>query len=71
MDLHTIQVVDIADLDSTVRFNQDERIHTEDSYKYSLAEIEQLARGGGLRLEEQWFDHRNRFSLNLMARSAD
>ena len=63
----TMQVVHIADLDCTVRFDQDERIHTENSYKYSLAEIEQLARSAGLRIQEQSFDERHRFSLNLLA----
>ncbi len=65
----TIQVVNIADLDCTVRFDQNERIHTENSYKYSYAEIEQLARSGGLRLQEQWFDELHQFSLNLLAKA--
>jgi uncharacterized SAM-dependent methyltransferase len=33
-----------------------ERIHTEDSYKYSPAEIETLARAAGFRSPTSWRD---------------
>ena len=62
-----IQFVNIADLECTIRFGREERIHTENSYKYSVAEVEQLARSGGLHLEKQWIDDGHRFSLNLLA----
>jgi L-histidine Nalpha-methyltransferase len=42
-----------------------EAIHTEDSYKYSPAEIAELAQRAGLRIEKQWLDSEKRFSLNL------
>lgn len=61
------QQVSIDDLKLVVPFEQDERIHTENSYKYSLHEIERLARAGGLQIERQWLDAGQRFSLNLLA----
>jgi len=61
------QSVRIAGLDLEIRFARGERIHTEDSYKYSEDEIEELAAAGGLRIEHRWTDARDDFSLNLLA----
>ncbi len=61
------QTVRIAALDLQAGFDSGEAIHTEHSYKYSLAEIEALATAAGLRGERQWFDEQRRFSLNLLA----
>ncbi|HEX4835062.1 MAG TPA: L-histidine N(alpha)-methyltransferase, partial [bacterium] len=64
------QQVRLDRLDLTVAFDAGETIHTENSYKYSLSEIEALARGGGLRIDSQWLDSGGRFSVNLFARGA-
>ena len=61
------QRVAIDALEIEVVFAAGEHVHTEDSYKYSAAEIEALARASGLRLKEQWFDAEKRFSVNLLA----
>ncbi len=53
-----------------VRFRGGETIHTENMYKYSLEEIDALARTAGLRLDRRWLDSANRFSLNLLAPGA-
>lgn len=63
----TAQQVVIDQLSLTVSFKAGEAIHTENSYKYSLAEIEELATGAGLRIEHQWLDGERRFSTNLLA----
>ena len=60
------QSVSIEALDLEVAFAADERVHTENSYKYSTAEIEALAQAAGLALEAQWFDEGRRFSVNLL-----
>ena len=61
------QTVRIDTLDLAVPFEASEAIHTENSYKYSLAEISELAVSAGLRVEFQWLDRGGRFSLNLLA----
>ncbi len=61
------QRVPIDRLGLKVPFVAGETIHTENSYKYSFAEIEALARAAGLRIESQRLDGERRFSLNLLA----
>jgi L-histidine Nalpha-methyltransferase len=68
LDSLRAQCVRIAALDLEVAFAEGEPIHTENSYKYSQAEILQLAAAAGLRLEAQWLDAARRFSVNLLAR---
>jgi L-histidine Nalpha-methyltransferase len=59
---HTVR---IADLDLTIHFEEGERIHTEDSHKYSVEEIDSLALGAGLSLEKRYLDRAGHFTLNL------
>jgi dimethylhistidine N-methyltransferase len=61
------QTVLIDGLGLNISFAAGEAVHTENSYKYSLAEIEALAAAAGLRLERQWLDGERRFSENLFA----
>ena len=46
-------------------FGKNERIHTENSYKYSLEAIEGIAQRVGLKIIEQWFDDRRYFTVTL------
>ena len=61
------QRVRVGALDLEFAFRAGERIHTEDSYKYSFAEIDDLAAGAGFRVEGRYLDAQERFSLNLFA----
>lgn len=61
------QRVAIGRLGLDVEFAAGEAVHTENSYKYSLAEIDALTRSAGLRTEQRWLDEEGRFSLNLLA----
>ena len=61
------QRVAIRKLEKTIEFRADEAIHTENSYKYSRAEIEALAAAAGLTTQQRWLDREGRFSLNLFA----
>jgi L-histidine Nalpha-methyltransferase len=61
------QKVAIDRLDLQVDLAEGESIHTENSYKYSLAEIQALARQAGFEILGQWFDGRRFFSVNLLA----
>jgi dimethylhistidine N-methyltransferase len=61
------QTVRVAELDAEIVFEAGERIHTEDSYKYSFEEIDALARAADLQLEHRYLDDAELFSLNLFA----
>src|SRR5262249_14746069 len=65
------QSVTIGRLGLTVRFAAGESIHTENSYKYSLAEINAVATAAGLQDRCFWQDAAGRFSLHLLATRTD
>lgn len=65
------QKVFIRDIDLEVCLKANETIHTENSFKYSLDDIDMLAEKTGLYVEQQWFDPERFFSLNLFAPSID
>jgi L-histidine N-alpha-methyltransferase len=47
-------------------FAQGERIHTENSHKYTVPEFQDLARAAGWRPVTAWTDDKNLFSLHLL-----
>jgi dimethylhistidine N-methyltransferase len=49
----------------TVRFQQGESIHTENSYKFSCARVEQLLQSAGFELIKDWQDPTQLFAVNL------
>jgi dimethylhistidine N-methyltransferase len=59
------QDVYIADLNTTYHFDEGERIHTENSHKYSLEAIGSMAEQVGLKIISQWFDPKMYFNLTL------
>jgi len=61
------QEVAIANLGRTFAFAKHEEIHTENSYKYSLEEIDALAAGGGMTCEARWLDEGALYSIDLLA----
>lgn len=63
------QVVTIKKLGMEVRFKEGERIHTENSYKYDLEGIAQLAKETGFHFARTWLDSQERFSSNLLLAS--
>jgi uncharacterized SAM-dependent methyltransferase len=50
-----------------VRFDSGETIHTENSYKYSDADMQALAREGGFVIEQMWTDSQRWFADLLLA----
>jgi L-histidine Nalpha-methyltransferase len=60
------QRVRIDKLNLEVDFTAGELIHTENSYKYDIAGITQLATATGFELSRTWLDSRERFSSNLL-----
>ena len=59
------QEVRIDALDLAIPFTEGERIHTENSFKYTPEEIPLLGNHGRLLLTNQWLDSQKQFSLNL------
>jgi dimethylhistidine N-methyltransferase len=60
------QEVRVEALDKTYRFGKHETIHTENSHKFSLDTIRNLADSTGLEIAGQWFDTRKYFNLSLL-----
>ena len=48
----------------SLRFREGERIHIEESYKYGIAEFQELARSAGYQPAAVWTDDRGLFSLH-------
>jgi dimethylhistidine N-methyltransferase len=59
------QTVDLKLIPLSVDFSAGERIHTENSYKYTLPMVSEMLRASGFLLERTWFDGRNWFALHL------
>lgn len=66
-----VQSVTIGRIGLTVRFKAGENIHTENSYKYSLTEINAVTTAAGLHDQCFWQDAAGRFSLHLLATGTD
>jgi len=60
------QTVRIEALGLDIAFAKGERIHTENSYKFTRAMIEDLATGAGFHLHESWTDPAEWFALSLL-----
>jgi len=60
------QQVAIDQINMKIHFTSGESIHTENSYKYSPAEIDHLAAQAGFQVEERWLDAQERFCENLL-----
>jgi L-histidine N-alpha-methyltransferase len=60
------QRVSIGQLGLEVTFAAGEQVHTENSYKYSLPEMEAVAGAAGLCTERCWQDAEGRFSLHVL-----
>jgi L-histidine Nalpha-methyltransferase len=61
----TAQTVFIPALDMDLSFAPGERIHTENSYKYTDDMIESILRESGFRLEHTWCDRKKWFGVHL------
>lgn len=62
----TQQTVTLRKLNRGFSFREGETIHTENSYKYSMEQIKELAAYSGFNLEKTWVDEKKWFSLNLL-----
>lgn len=60
------QTVTVRGLDLSLSLEAGERIHMEQSYKYSLEELAAMASQSGFELTRTWLDDQSRFSSNLL-----
>ena len=60
-----VQRATIKLLSAEVNFAAGERIHTENSYKYTMEMVERMLCASGFDLEKSWFDRRKWFGLHL------
>ena len=66
-----VQSVTIGRIGLTVRFAAGETIHTENSYKYTPAEIHAVAAAAGLQDQCFWQDAAGRYNLHLLTTRTD
>ncbi len=59
------QTVTLELLNLRVKFARGERIHTENSYKYTMSMVRGMLKPAGFALEQTWFDERKWFGLHL------
>ena len=59
------QTVTLGPTGAVVRFAAGERIHTENSYKYTLQMVDRMLCVSGFKLENTWFDPQKWFGLHL------
>lgn len=75
IEMHLVSLCDqrvtIGRIGLAIGFRAEEMIHTENSYKYSLAEMDAVAAAAGLCVQRAWQDAAGRFSLHLLARQPD
>lgn len=69
VEMHLVSLRDqeVTVAGEPVTFRAGETIHTENSYKYTFAQIQALAHAAGFSLRRQWTDERNYFSVNLLS----
>jgi L-histidine N-alpha-methyltransferase len=59
------QSVRIRDLGLVLEFEPGERIHTENSYKYTMPRVRELLAQAGFELERTWSDERSWYAVHL------
>jgi dimethylhistidine N-methyltransferase len=64
MHLESIRDQEVRVLERRIRFRRGERIHTENSYKYTIGEFHELARSAGWEPRRTWTDAEDLFSVH-------
>lgn len=71
MEMHLVSIVNqdvyVGALGRSFRFKRGETIHTENSYKYDLSQIRDVAKAGGFMLKNCFMDKRKWFCLALLS----
>jgi dimethylhistidine N-methyltransferase len=71
IEMHLVSLKDqhVALGGHVFQFRVEETIHTENSYKYSVAEFQELARGAGFAPERCWVDPQQLFAIHYLVAS--
>ncbi len=63
------QTVKIPKAGMVLQIKQDELIHTENSYKYTIPKIKEIFSMSGFRIKDMWFDEKQYFCLVLLSKN--
>jgi len=63
------QTVKIHKAGMVLQIKQDELIHTENSYKYTISKIKEIFSMSGFRIKDMWFDEKQYFCLVLLSKN--
>jgi len=63
------QIVNIPKARMILQIKQDELIHTENSYKYTIPEINKMLSMTGFRIKDIWYDEKQYFCLVLLSKN--
>ena len=63
------QTVNIPKAGIVLQMKQDELIHTENSYKYTIPKIKEMFSSTGFRIRDMWFDEKQYFCLVLLSKN--
>ncbi len=70
IEMHLVSKIDqkvyIKYIEKTFHFQKNETIHTENSYKYTKKQIEDLSNDAGFSIKKHFFDKNNWFVLSLL-----
>jgi dimethylhistidine N-methyltransferase len=66
MHLYSRKAQNVRLCGRTISFTAGESIHTENSYKYSILRLGQLAQASGWRLDTSWTDVNDMFSVHVL-----
>jgi L-histidine N-alpha-methyltransferase len=70
IEMHLISLIDqsVTVAGHSFHFAKGETIHTENSYKYTAAEISQMCRDCGFHQQQTWTDAKDLFSIGYFSR---
>ena len=63
------QTVEIPNADLTLEIDENELIHTENSYKYTIPQIEQMFTTSGFLIRDIWYDEKGYFCSVLLSKN--
>ena len=63
------QTVEIPNADLTLEIDENELIHTENSYKYTIPQIEQMFTTSGFLVRDIWYDEKGYFCSVLLSKN--